>query len=89
MNQNELDNEKVRSRKPLVQVVQYTKGTLLAETIQKNKLTFYKIVEWSIIYFLSSMGFGYGWILFFGSVYHMKNDKAKIAKSLRATNEDV
>ena len=88
MIQNESDNEKVRSRKPMVQIVQYTKGTLLAQTIQKNKLTFYKIAEWSIIYFLSYMGFGYGWILFFGSVYHMKTDRAKNSETKQITSND-
>ena len=88
MNPYETSNKKANRRKQIVEIVQYTKGTLLAETIEKNKLTLYKILEWSVIYFMSYMGFGYGWILFLGSIYHMTHHKDNKSDHKLVTSDD-
>ena len=45
-----------------------------------------KILEWSFFYFLCYMGYGYGWVLFLGSIYHIKTNKDE---ETRITSNDI
>ena len=75
-----------RVGKPIVEMIQYTKGTLFAQTVFQYQTSLLKILEWSFFYFLCYMGYGYGWLLFLGSIYHMKLHKEE---GRRITSNDI
>ena len=75
-----------RIGRPIVEIIQYTKGTMLGQTVLQYQKSMLKILEWSFFYFLCYMGYGYGWVLFLGSIYHMKTNKDE---GTRITSNDI
>ena len=61
-----------RVAKPVVEIVKYTQDTFQSQIFKEHRTTITKTLEWSFFYFLCYMGYGYGWVLFLASIYHMK-----------------
>ena len=57
---------------PVVKVIQITEDVFSSQFVTRYYTIILKFWEWTILYFLSYLGFGYGWILFFISLYYLK-----------------
>ena len=69
---------------PVVDIIRKTEEAFSSEFVQKYKSIILKLLEWSFFYFLSFLGFGFGWVLFFVSIYYFsfKNYHEAIKKTL-------
>jgi len=65
--------------KPVVKVIGKTEQLLSSHLVVQYWPVILKFLEWSGVFFLSYFGFGYGWILFFVSVYYLTNRHQELA----------
>ena len=57
---------------PIVKVIKQTEDLFSTQFVARYKAILCKLVEWTFFYILCYFGFGYGWVLFFLSLYYLK-----------------
>ena len=55
---------------PIVKVIQHTEDVFSSQFVTRYKTILLKLLEWTFFYLLCYFGFGFGWVLFFISLYY-------------------
>ena len=57
---------------PIITVIQYTEDVFSSQFVTRYKTIILKLLEWTFFYLLCYFGFGFGWVVFFISLYYVR-----------------
>ena len=57
---------------PVVKIIQQTEDVFSSQLVTRYRTILIKFLEWTFFYLLSYLGFGFGWVLFFISLYYLR-----------------
>ena len=57
---------------PVVKIIRYTEDVFSSQLVTRYRTVLVKFLEWTFFYLLSYLGFGFGWVLFFISLYYLR-----------------
>ena len=74
---------------PIMEVVRKTEEVFSSQLVTQYRSIIMKFLEWAFFYFLSYFGFGFGWVLFFLSLYYfnIKENNGVSQKIVKMKNE--
>ena len=62
---------------PIIEIVRHTEAIFSSQFVTQYRGIITKLCEWTLFYSLCYFGFGFGWVLFFISVYYLSSQEQK------------